>query len=95
LKVHIFIGEEFKPYQEQADALRTQLDEAITDLLSRSFSGSAADGFKDFYTNNIVPANGENLDKLLEALREILTATNNAIPADPGVDELLASENRK
>ena len=62
-------------YKDTVKTLYSQLEDTMSALIPGNFSGSAADGFKYFYDNNI---------KSVEA-----------IPAERGVDESLATENRK
>lgn len=82
-------------YKAKTDALKTQLDGEVTGLVGTGFVGEAANGFKDFYTNNIVPVvNEEGLGKLLDAIDQIADSTLQALPGAQGVDEQLASGNR-
>ena len=77
-------------------SLHTQLDDVMTGLIPGNFSGSAADGFKYFYDNNIVPAIGDGLTQILDALKDILDGTLKAIPADSvGLDDQLAEGNKQ
>lgn len=56
-------------YRNKTNTLAENLDSEINGLIPASFSGAAAEGFKAFYTKNIVPANGENLANLLKTNR--------------------------
>jgi uncharacterized protein YukE len=82
-------------YRSTADGLHTQLDDTVGTLLSTSFSGSAADGFKHFYDNTIQQAIGEGLSKLLDALQQIIEETLKAIPDVNGLDDQLGEGNRQ
>jgi uncharacterized protein YukE len=67
-------------YRANTNNLHTQLSDTVNTLLSSSFSGNAADGFKYFYDNSIEPAVGEGLTKLLDTLQQIMEETLKAIP---------------
>jgi uncharacterized protein YukE len=82
-------------YRTKSANLNKELGETVENLIPANFSGSAADGFKFFYTSKIEPAVGEELTKLLNTLKDMFDATLKAIPGDQGIDEQLASENRK
>lgn len=77
-------------YKIATDALKSDLEGEINSLVGKDFTGSAADGFKNFYINNIMPANGEGLSKLLQAINEIADAAMEAIPGPDGLDDQLA-----
>ncbi|HHX57495.1 MAG TPA: WXG100 family type VII secretion target [Clostridiales bacterium] len=82
-------------YQTKTNNLHTQLTETVDTLVSTNFSGNAADGFKFFYDDKIVPAVGEGLTKLITALHDIVQGTLEAIPDSEGLDDQLADGNRK
>lgn len=82
-------------YRKDTGNLHTQLGDTVTTLLSSSFSGNAADGFKTFYDKNIEPAVGEGLTKLLDALQQIVEETLKAIPDIDGLDDQLAEGNKQ
>lgn len=82
-------------YQTKTNNLHTQLTETVDTLVSTNFSGNAADGFKFFYDDKIVPAAGEGLTKLITALHDIVQGTLEAIPDSEGLDDQLADGNRK
>ena len=82
-------------YRTKSANLHTQLTETVDNLIPGSFSGSAADGFKFFYTDKIEPAVVEELNKLLDILKQIFEETLKAIPGSEGLDEQLASGNRQ
>ena len=56
-------------YQATITNLNTELLAEIDGIIPSSFSGSAATGFKTFYTKNIEPNTGENLTKMLKSLK--------------------------
>lgn len=82
-------------YRSTANELKQQLNDEINGLVGVSFVGAAADGFKTFYTKNIVPANGEGLDKLLSAIDQIADAAKDALPGGNGLDEQLGNGNKQ
>lgn len=82
-------------YRTKTTNLHNQLSDTVNMLIPADFSGSAADGFKDFYTNKIEPAVGEGLTQLITALHDIVQGTLEAIPDTNGLDDQLGEENRK
>lgn len=82
-------------YQQKADSLAQRLGEEVTGLIPDHFNGDAARAFETFYTENIVPANVDGLNKLLEAIRDIADSILKAIPGEGGLDEQLAEGNRQ
>ena len=82
-------------YRTQTSNLYTRLSDEVTGLIPTNFSGSAAEGFRFFYTDKIEPAAGEGLTKLLDALYQICGGTLKAIPAESGLDDQLGEGNRK
>lgn len=82
-------------YRTQTSNLYTRLSDEVTGLIPTNFSGSAAEGFRFFYTDKIEPAAGEGLTKLLDALYQICEGTLKAIPAESGLDDQLGEGNRK
>ncbi len=81
-------------YQTKTNNLRTQLDDTVTALIPGNFSGSAADGFKDFYTNKIDPIVDEGLTGIITALHDIVEGTLEAIPDTDGLDDQLGEGNK-
>lgn len=79
---------------KQTHLLKTWIVKSIG-LIPASFSGAAAEGFKAFYTKNIVPANGENLANLLKTIDEIAQGILDAIPGASGLDDQLADGNQQ
>ncbi len=82
-------------YRTKTNALKDQLDSEVNGLIGSGFVGEAANGFKDFYTKNIVPANGEGLEKLLNAIDDIAQGALDALPGGNGLDDQLAEGNRQ
>lgn len=87
-------------YEDAVKSLYAQLEETMNSLIPGNFSGSAADGFKYFYENNIKTV--ANTDDSSSGVMQIITLMNDiadgiseAIPAEQGVDESLAEENKK
>lgn len=82
-------------YQTAINGLNTRLQEEISGLIPSSFSGDAAEGFKSFYNDNIVPNTGENLTKMLDSLKGICDSVKAQIPGDEqGVDAQLGQGNK-
>lgn len=82
-------------YRGKATTLATELEDQVNGLIPANFSGAAAEGFKVFYNNNIVPANDEGLTKLLDAIDEIAQGILDAIPGADGLDDQLADGNQQ
>jgi len=82
-------------YQTAVTGLNGKLQSEIDGLIPSGFSGSAAQGFKAFYDNNIVPNVGVNLTKMLDSLKGICTSVKDQIPGEEqGVDEQLGQGNQ-
>lgn len=87
-------------YEDTVKSLYSQLEETMGSLIPGNFSGSAADGFKYFYDNSIKPvantdANDSGVMQIITLMNNILDGISEAIPAEQGVDESLAEENKK
>ena len=82
-------------YRTTTNTLKENLDSEVNGLVGINFVGAAADGFKAFYTNNIVPVNGEGLTNLLKAIDDIATATKDALPGANGLDDQLGEGNNQ
>ena len=82
-------------YRTKTDNLHNQLSEEVAGLIPGSFSGSAAEGFKYFYTEKIDPAVGEGLTQLLNALHDMCQGILEAIPDNDGLDDQLGEGNRQ
>lgn len=83
-------------YQSAITSINLELSGVMTTLLTPStFSGNAADGLQEFYTNSIEKNVGENLTKMLQSLSNICTTIKQQIPGDQeGVDDQLGAGNR-
>lgn len=95
VKMMTDIKQAVSDYREKADELAQQLDDEVKGLIGTGFVGEAANGFRDFYNNNIIPANGDGLKKLLDAIDEIAQGALDAIPGGNGLDDQLAEGNRQ
>ena len=82
-------------YRNTTAKLKERVEGEINGLVGKDFVGAAADGFKAFYTNNIEPANGDGLKKLLEAIDQIADAAKDALPGNQGLDDQLAAGNNQ
>ena len=87
-------------YETTVKTLYSQLEDTMSALIPGNFSGRAADGFKVFYDNNIkAVANTDDKEsgvmQIITLMKNIVDGISEAIPADNGVDESLAAENRK
>lgn len=81
-------------YQTTITTLNQSLTTEINGLIPSSFSGSAAQGFKTFYTEKIEPNTGTNLTKMLDSLKNICDTVKKQIPGDTeGVDDQLGEGN--
>lgn len=82
-------------YQTKTNNLHEDLTKEVQSLIPGSFDGSAATGFKDFYTDTIEPVVTGELSKLLTALHDIVQGTLEAIPDTDGLDDQLGEGNRQ
>lgn len=85
-------------YLESVKTEYTNISNAITGLgIGTSFKGSAANGFKTFYDNNIDPMLKKDggLEKMLTSLRDICESARKQIPGEAGVDDELAKINNQ
>lgn len=82
-------------YRQKTNVLAQKLEDEVNDLIPEYFNGDAARGFKSFYDKNIVPANGEGLKNLLDAIDNIADSILKAIPGEGGLDEQLADGNQQ
>lgn len=89
------VREAVADYRTKTASLKEQLEGEINNLVGTDFVGEAANGFKDFYNKNILPAIGEGLANLLTAIDNISQNIEDSIPGGQGVDEQLASGNRQ
>ena len=82
-------------YRETTSTLYTNVGTEVTNLTANDFTGSAATGFVNFYTNNIEPATGQSLTDVLDTLEQICNSIKSAIPDVEGVDEQLGTANNQ
>ena len=87
-------------YKDTVKTLYSQLEDTMSALIPGNFSGSAADGFKYFYDNNIksvanTDVNDSGVMQIITLMNNIVDVISEAIPAERGVYESLATENRK
>lgn len=82
-------------YRTTAATYKSNLENEVNSLIPGSFSGAAAEGFKQFYTEKIEPAIGESLTKLLDVLDQICEGILAAIPDTDGLDDQLGEGNKK
>lgn len=82
-------------YRTNTANLYTQLNDTVSGLITSNFSGAAADGYRYFFDNNIVPAANDGLTQLLDALQQIVEETLKAIPDTDGLDDQLGEGNRQ
>ncbi len=82
-------------YRLATGRLHTSVETEVNNLTAGDFTGSASAGFVNFYTNNINPATGKNLNDVLDTLEQICGSIKSAIPDVEGVDEQLGAENNK
>ena len=82
-------------YRTTTTALKADLEAEVNGLVGTSFVGAAADGFKFFFSTNIVPVIGEGVTDLLKAIDDIATATKNALPGQNGLDDQLGEGNKQ
>ena len=86
-------------YKDTVKTLYSQLEDTMSALIPGNFSGSAADGFKYFYDNNIksvanTDVNDSGVMQIITLMNNIVDGISEAIPAERGVDESLATEKR-
>ncbi len=82
-------------YRTSTTTIFESLSGTVSGLIPSNFSGSAADGFSNFFENKITPVAQDSLKGILDALQSICQGTLEAIPDANGVDEQLATENNK
>ncbi len=82
-------------YRTTAESLNSSVQTEVETLTSHDFTGSAAEGFKAFHQNNILPATGNGVTELLNTLEEICKSIKATIPDSEGVDEQLGTANNQ
>ena len=81
-------------YETTVKSLYSKLDSTMSELIPGNFSGSAAQGFKQFFDENITESTG--VSQIIKLLREIVNGISDAIPKDgDGLDDQLAEQNTK
>lgn len=85
-------------YRNKIDGLKEQLNSAVNELLKEdSFSGQAANGFKNFYQKNIVGFFTETFDKYIAMFDAqdsgLFDSIEKSLVTGEGVDPALAENN--
>lgn len=86
-------------YESTVQGLYSRLDTVVSNLIPGSFSGSAANGFQTFYTNQIMPVvntsdQNSAIMGIIKLLKDILDGIDKAIPKDTdGLDDQLGTQN--
>ena len=86
-------------YETTVKSLYSNLESTMSELIPGNFSGSAAQGFKQFFDENITKladANDEStaVAQIIKLLKEIVNGISDAIPKDnDGLDDQLAEQN--
>ena len=85
-------------YRNKIDGLKGQLDSAVNELLKEdSFSGQAANGFKNFYQYNIVGFFTETFDKYIAMFDAqdsgLFDSIEKSLVTGEGVDPALGENN--
>lgn len=90
----------FSEYRSKVEGLYGQLTDIVTNLVGTDFSGEAADGFKNFFDNNVATffAKGEGaLDQYLSMFDKdgegLLDSIEKALTIGEGVDPSLGQNN--
>lgn len=87
-------------FRNQVKGFAQELDSIVAGLLSSGFQGEAADGFKEFYDNNIAAffADGGTFDQFLAAFDKegdgLFDSIERALTIGEGVDPSLGENNR-
>lgn len=88
-------------YETTVKSLYSTLSSTMSELIPGNFSGSAAQGFKQFFDDNITKlanANDEStgVSQIIKLLKEIVNGISDAIPKETdGLDDQLAEQNTK
>ncbi|MBR1391328.1 MAG: WXG100 family type VII secretion target [Lachnospiraceae bacterium] len=82
-------------YREKMKGYHDELTQTVEALIPANFSGSAAEGFKFFYTDKINPAFDEGLIPLIQSVQDMLQAILDTIPGSDGLDDQLGDGNRQ
>jgi len=87
-------------YRSTVSSLMSTLDGAVETLLNSGFQGEAADGFNDFYKNNIQSffASGNTFDKFLSMFDKdgegLFDSIEKALIIGEGLDPSLGQNNK-
>ncbi|MEE1125938.1 MAG: hypothetical protein U0L18_08370 [Acutalibacteraceae bacterium] len=87
-------------YRAEVATLVSELESAIDSLLSTGFQGEAADGFKDFFNNNVKAffASGATFDQFLgmfdKEAEGLFDSIEKALVIGEGLDPSLGTNNR-
>lgn len=88
-------------YEATVKSLYSKLESTMSELIPGNFSGNAAQGFRQFFDDNIAKLADTNdesagVSQIIKLLREIVNGISDAIPEDDkGLDDQLAAENTK
>lgn len=89
-------------YETTVSSLYSKLESTVSELIPGNFSGSAANGFQQFFYKNIAEqladTNEEKsgVTQIIQLLRDIVNGISNAIPKETdGLDDQLAEQNTK
>lgn len=85
--------EAIERFRSSTRELHSCVESEVTTLISSDFIGSAADGFVNFYRNNIECATGSNLSDILDSLEQICQSIRDVILLENGIDEQLRIAN--
>lgn len=78
-------------YSSQAKSIASEVASIINNLVS-NFTGDAADGYREFFTQKVSPAINENLDSLMSAIQQMLDSIQQQLLNT--VDPQLGTNNR-
>ena len=82
-------------YTSSVSSINTKVQNEIDGLIPSSFSGAAAEGFKQFYTTSVEPVIGQSTTDLMENLKTFASTVKSSIPgATDGVDDQLGEGNK-
>lgn len=88
-------------YEAEVVSLYSKLKSTMEELIPGNFSGSAANGFNEFFTNNIATLADTSDEKsgvsqIIQLLKDIVNGISDAIPKEgDGLDDQLAEQNTK
>lgn len=88
-------------YEATVKSVYSKLESTMNELIPGNFSGNAAQGFRQFFDDNIANLADTNIEsagvsQIIKLLREIVNGISDAIPKETdGLDDQLAAENTK